>query len=441
MNLFRRRKVVKVRASTKNKQKSRAKKSRKNLKSAVKMKVQKPKSVVVHQKRTQKRVKTAKKRSNKPNKKILLAKSKNIEMGCPSCTRLMEPFLDGYGCKRCQIALGIKGPVLDPKGILKKNKAQKLDLSSLRKDLATKSEKTVPTEVKKKKVSSSFDISSIKAGIEEQIQGKRGFKKQILLKGEKPSKRSKKDQERFMYTGIEGFDALLEKGIPKGAAVLVAGGAGSGKTIMTLQSLNYHAEQGHKCLYMSFEESEERLIRHMEEFGWDPKKLIRKKKLLVKRFNPFEVTRSVDALLMKSKGELLIDVKPIIFPKNFKPDLIVVDSLTAIASAFTDKEDSYRIYIEQLFRFFEEIGATSYLITETEQVPKIFSTTGVEEFLADAVVVLYNIRRGNVRERAIEILKLRGAGHKKQLVALNITSDGIEIFPDQEIFGGIENTV
>jgi len=240
-----------------------------------------------------------------------------------------------------------------------------------------------------------------------------------------------------MYTGIEGFDALLEKGIPKAAAVLVAGGAGSGKTIFSLQIMIHHAQKGEKCLYMSFEESETRLIKHMEEFGWPASELIKKGNLLVKRFNPFEITRSVDALLMKSKGELLIDVKPIIFPQNFKPTIIVVDSLSAIASAFTGKEDSYRIYIEQLFRFFEDIGATSFLITETAQVPTVFSTTGVEEFLADAVVVIYNIKRGNIRERAIEVLKLRGAGHKKQIVAMNITSDGMEVFPEQEVFGGV----
>ncbi len=69
---------------------------------------------------------------------------------------------------------------------------------------------------------------------------------------------------------------------------------------------------------MSFEESEDRLVEHMEQFGWDPKKAIRKGKLLIKRFNPFEITRSVDALLMKSKGELLIDVKPIILPRSRK---------------------------------------------------------------------------------------------------------------------------
>ncbi|MEK6899939.1 MAG: ATPase domain-containing protein, partial [Nanoarchaeota archaeon] len=154
----------------------------------------------------------------------------------------------------------------------------------------------------------------------------------------------------------------------------------------------------------------------------------------IKRFNPFDITRSVDALLMKAKGELLIDVEPIIFPDNFVPSVLVVDSLTAIASAFTGKEDTYRIYIEQLFRFFEKIGATAFLITETEQMPKMFSTSGVEEFLADGVIVLYAIKKGNVRENAIEILKMRGEKHQKKIVAMQISNVGITVFPEQEIF-------
>jgi KaiC/GvpD/RAD55 family RecA-like ATPase len=142
-------------------------------------------------------------------------------------------------------------------------------------------------------------------------------------------------------------------------------------------------------------------------------------------------------MLEKEKGELLIDIQPVILPKGFKPEIIALDSLTAIASAFTGKEDSYRIYIEQLFRFFERFGSTAFLITETKQIPEIFSTTGVEEFLADGVIVFYNIKRGDVRENAIEVLKMRGEHHKKKIVAMQITGQGIIVYPDQEIFGDL----
>jgi len=176
----------------------------------------------------------------------------------------------------------------------------------------------------------------------------------------------------------------------------------------------------------------------MEDFGWNVKELIKQNKLKIVRMNPFDITRNVDAMLAKQKGELLIDIDPVIIPENFKPDFIVIDSLTAIASAFTGKDESYRIYIEQLFRFLEKTGATSFLITETEQVPKIYSTTGVEEFLADGVIVLYNIKRGDVRENAIEVLKMRGEKHQKKIVAMQITSGGIVVYPEQEVFSDIE---
>jgi circadian clock protein KaiC len=307
-------------------------------------------------------------------------------------------------------------------------------------------------EIKKENKTPEFEIidsplnekptSKIEKKLEEkkknQIQEQRAPINEVIKRVE----HSKKGRIReYITTGIPGFDELFEKGIPRGSAMLVAGGAGSGKTIMCLQILNNACEQGKKCLYMSFEESEKRLREHMEDFGWDYETFEKKKLLYIKRFNPFDISRSVDALLEKAKGELLIDVKPLILPENFEPEIIVVDSLTAIASAFTgERETSYRIYIEQLFRFLENMGSTSFLITETEQVPVHFSTTGVEEFLADGVIVLYTMKVGNIKEKAIEVMKLRGAEHKKKIVAMNIvTGLGIKVFPDQEVFSSTNN--
>jgi circadian clock protein KaiC len=249
----------------------------------------------------------------------------------------------------------------------------------------------------------------------------------------------KKIGREFIKTGIKGFDKLLEHGIPRGSAILIAGGAGSGKTIMCLQILVNAAKSGEKCLYLSFEESEERLREHMENFGWKPRKLEKSGNLMIRRMSSHDVARSVEALLAKERGELMIDIEPVILPEGFRPDRIVIDSVSAIASSFVGREENYRSYIWQLFRYFEELEATSFLITETEQVPKIFSQTGVEEFLADGVVVLYNIRKGDTRENAIEVLKLRGAKHLKRIVAMQILDDkGIVIYPEQEVFGGLE---
>ena len=282
------------------------------------------------------------------------------------------------------------------------------DISSLLESLAKKTEKTAKTE---KKIGPQ------------------------AIKYVEKEENNEKAEDKFFKTGVDGLDDLCGKGIPRGSAILIGGGPGSGKTILTLQILLNAARRGEKCLYMSFEESENRLKKHMREFGWaDYEQLESKNNLIIEKFDIFDITRSMDALLAKAKGELLIDIEPIILPNNFIPDVVVVDSLSSIASGFTGKEENYRTYVEQLFRFFEKLGITSFLITETEPFAEKL-TSSVEEFLSDGVIILYNIRRGNIRESAIEVYKLRGTGHKKKIVAMKIVDGvGIEIYPTQEVF-------
>lgn len=306
-----------------------------------------------------------------------------------------------------------------------------------RKMALKKKKKTGEAEGRKKIRPETFDMAALKAELEKTLPHQARGSALNAKKGTKSKTQKDGGETGHILTGVPGFDELFEKGVPKGSAVLVAGGAGSGKTILCLQVLAHHAALGEKCFYMSFEESEEKLAQHMKEFGWDADKLIRAGKLKISRYSPFEITRTVEGMLAKEKGELLIDLDPVLLPKGFKPDLIVLDSLTAVASAFTGREDSYRIYIEQLFKFFEKLGVTSFLITETKQIPELFSTTGVEEFLADGVIVLYNIKHGGTRENAIEVLKMRGEKHQKKIVAMQITDEGIVVYPEQELFGEI----
>jgi circadian clock protein KaiC len=238
----------------------------------------------------------------------------------------------------------------------------------------------------------------------------------------------------FFETGVEGFDSIFNRGIPEGAQVLMAGGAGSGKTIFCLQTLVHQARQGKNCLFMSFEESEEALIDHMEEFGWEAQELVDEGNLKIEKYSPFKTGRQVEAMLAQEKGELKVDVDPVVIPEDFDPDFIVLDSLTAVASAFQGGDDSYRIFIEQLFRFFEEMGVTSYMITETAQEPEEFSPTGVEEFLADGVIVMYSLKHGTTLKRAVQVIKMRGEGFSRDMNVFSISGEGITVKPDDELY-------
>ncbi len=247
------------------------------------------------------------------------------------------------------------------------------------------------------------------------------------------------DEDEWIKLGIPGIDSLFEKGIPKGTANLLSGGPGSGKTILSLQTLNYGATHGEKCLYMTFEESPERLRKHMHDFGWNPEELEKKGLLVIKQYDPFEITRMVEALLEKAKRELLIEATPLVLPDGFKPDRIAVDSLSAIAAPFIGREENYRIYVEYLFKYFESLGATSFFISEPgTDDSQTLTRSGVEEFLADGVILLYNVRKGGMRESAVEILKMRGAKFQKKAVFMEINGgEGIVVYPTHRVFEDI----
>lgn len=242
-----------------------------------------------------------------------------------------------------------------------------------------------------------------------------------------------------ILTGITGFDKMLGNGIPIGSSVLVEGGPGSGKTLFCLAIAAHACNLNKRVLYMSFEEPEERLIDHMKTFGWDSEKYVKSGTLRVKRFNALDVARSVEALLSEAKKELLIDVDPVFFPRDFKPDIVIIDSLTSISSAFSGEESRFRIYMEQLFRYLEKEHITSYLIREVAN-PTHTGLAYVEEgeavsFLSDGIIIIYNVLYpSGQRGSAIEILKMRGTSIVKKIVKMDVIENGgIVIHPEKQI--------
>jgi KaiC/GvpD/RAD55 family RecA-like ATPase len=243
-------------------------------------------------------------------------------------------------------------------------------------------------------------------------------------------------KEKILKTEIDGFDKLFsEGGIPQGNSILVAGGPGTGKSTFCRQICYNLVSNGKNCMYVSFEESKDRVIKSMESFGWDVKKYIEEGKLLIQKINPLDILRMKFGSIggSGSATELSYKIKPLVIPKDFNPEIIVVDSLTAIIAASLTKDKNYRIYLQQLFGFFEETGATSFLITETDPVPTRYSETGIEEFLADGIIVLYNVKKENMRENALEILKMRYGKHEKKIVLMEITEKGVNIHPDKKV--------
>lgn len=245
-----------------------------------------------------------------------------------------------------------------------------------------------------------------------------------------------------LKTGIKGLDSLFHEGIPEGSAVIIEGGPGSGKTTMCLQMLYEQVKRGKKVLYMSFEEPEFRLYAHMNDFKWKIKEYVRSGQLRVERFNALDIARSVEALLSEAKNELLIEIEPVLIPKDFTPDIIVVDSLSSISSAFSGESSRFRIYMEQLFRYLEHNNITSFLIRETPTPSHlgnvVDSTGGAVSFLSDGIIVVYNVLNpDHTRTRAVEVLKMRGEDIDTRIVEATIKrGEGFIVYPKKYLQKG-----
>jgi circadian clock protein KaiC len=70
-------------------------------------------------------------------------------------------------------------------------------------------------------------------------------------------------------SGIPGLDALMGGGAKQGDATLVTGPSGVGKTTFGLRWLTQGLEQGERCLYVTFQDTADQLVREAAAYGWD----------------------------------------------------------------------------------------------------------------------------------------------------------------------------
>ena len=207
----------------------------------------------------------------------------------------------------------------------------------------------------------------------------------------------------------------------------MTGGPGSGKTTFIFQFLvNGYVMYDEPGLFISFEEEKEELFAHYKRFGWDLERLEREKKVLFVKYAPHEVAK-----FMESGGGML---KDLIHDAGVKR--VCIDSLTSFALLFKDEYEK-RFGVLKFFDILRTWNCTVMLTAERPVDPNVLQDDFGLEFLVDAVVLIYNIRKGNVRERALEVLKIRGTNQITKLCPLQITENGVVVFPSESLFSDI----
>jgi circadian clock protein KaiC len=230
-----------------------------------------------------------------------------------------------------------------------------------------------------------------------------------------------------LETGISSFDIIARGGLPKNRTTLVSGTAGSGKTVFAVQFLAAGITQtGENGVFVTFEESADDIRKNMASFGWDMPAWEREGKLAFVDASPdpnIETIESGDFDL----GALLARVEHAV--KKVGAKRVAVDSLGAVFSQFSDQSTVRR----ELFRIasaLKNMGVTAVLTAERTDDYGPVARYGVEEFIADNVMILRNVLEGENRRRTIEILKFRGTEHQKGEYPFTIVANrGFVVIP------------
>jgi len=215
-------------------------------------------------------------------------------------------------------------------------------------------------------------------------------------------------------TGISALDQMFSgAGYYRGSSILVSGTAGTGKTSLTAHFVDAACARGEKCIFFSFEESADQLVRNMLSIGIDLGRWVRKGLLHFHSVRPTSFGLEMHLV----KIHKIIDV--------IKPSIVVVDPVTGLLHAGTASET--RSILLRLIDFLKEQGITAVITTLTSGGTIMEQTEIDISSLVDAWLLLRDIESGGERNRGLYILKARGVAHSNQIREFLLTDHGVEL--------------
>ncbi len=210
-------------------------------------------------------------------------------------------------------------------------------------------------------------------------------------------------------TGLPKLDSLLEGGFMKNSMILVTGGTGTGKTIMSLQFLWEGLQKGEPCVYLSLEEDPEDIKADARQFGWDLEKYEEKGLFRIMFHDPFET--DVSSVLVNQI-------------EYIKAKRLVVDSMSMLGLYMKDQA-TVRKQLGKLMKAVRNAECTTIVTSEIVEESKALSRFGVEEFVVDGVIVLNYLGIGQEANRSLQIRKMRRTNHGKDIYPFKMTTKGI----------------
>jgi len=242
----------------------------------------------------------------------------------------------------------------------------------------------------------------------------------------------------YLKTGIRGVDELLDgKGIPEGYSVLVLGAPGSGKTTFGLQFLLEGANSNQNGLYLSLDETPERLVETAGSLGLDVKNYVNQGKIQMidaspLRLAPKSIKLGESEIKRKEFALAALISKLTDSVKSSGTVRVVIDPISTLVLHYESTFER-RIALLDLMSVMVRNRCTTLLVSELEDA-SLSRRYQFEEFIADGVILLTKMLSNNSFTRVFSIEKMRGIAHDTQPHPYRIMEGGIEVFPREQVF-------
>ena len=224
-------------------------------------------------------------------------------------------------------------------------------------------------------------------------------------------------------SGIAGLDEITLGGLPRGRATLICGSAGCGKTMLGIEFLVKGArDYSEPGVFVAFEETKNELVVNAASLDFDLGKLVREGKLAIDHVH-------VDPNEIAETGEydlegLFIRLKYAIESVGAKR--VVLDTIETLFSGFSNTV-LLRAEIRRLFQYLKSFGVTAIITGERGE--NSLTRFGLEEYVADCVILLDHRVADQITTRSLRIVKYRGSSHGTNEYPFIIDEQGFSVLP------------
>lgn len=236
-----------------------------------------------------------------------------------------------------------------------------------------------------------------------------------------------------VQTGVAGLDEITFGGLPKGRPTLVVGNAGSGKTMLAMEFIVRGATQfGEPGVFVAFEETPRDLAKNFASRGWDLQQLQDQGKIAI---DYVYIERSE----IEETGEY--DLEGLFIRLGYAIDKIgakrvVLDTIEVLFSGLQN-QSVLRAELRRLFRWLKEKGVTA--VVTGERGDSALTRYGLEEYVADCVIVLDHRIIDQIATRRLRVMKYRGSTHGTNEYPFLIEDTGLSVLPISSI--GLDHDV